>query len=94
MAGRYYNIELVDPWLDIFADIGRQTTGTRAGDYLISGPRWKGAVPEGTTQITSPTNSVGLLGRVLVEGDDDVSAAYGFAKQVQLTPQSSWHPRR
>jgi hypothetical protein len=35
IAGRYYSIEIVDPWLDIFADIGRRTTGTRAGDYLI-----------------------------------------------------------
>ena len=90
MAGRYYSIEFVDPWLDVFADVGRRTTGTRAGDYLISGPHWKGVVPEGVTKIVSPNNSVLLIGRVLVEGDDDLSTAYGLAKQIQLTPQSRW----
>lgn len=94
MAGRYYSIEFVDPWLDIIADVGRRTTGTRAGDYLISGPHWKGVVPEGMTKIVSPSNSVSLLGRVLVEGDGDLPTAYGLAKQIQLTPQSRWRPGR
>jgi hypothetical protein len=86
IAGRYYSIELVDPWLDIFADIGRRTTGTRAGDYLISGPHWKGVVPEGVTKIVSPSNLVLLIGRVLVEGDGDLSTAYSLAKQIQVAP--------
>lgn len=94
MVGRYYSIEFVDPWLDFFAHVGRRTTGTRAGDYLISGPHWKGVVPEGMTKIVSPSNSVSLLGRVLVEGDGDLPTAYGLAKQIQLTPQSRWRRGR
>ena len=86
MAGRYYSIELVDPWLDIFADIGRRTTGTRAGDYQISGPHWKGVMPEGVTKLVSPSNFVLLIGRVLVEGDGDLSTAYNLAKQIQVAP--------
>ena len=86
MAGRYYSIELVDSRLDIFADVGRRTTGTRAGDYLICGPHWKGALPEGVKQIASPNNSVVLIARVLVEGDGDLSTAYNLAKQIELTP--------
>jgi hypothetical protein len=62
MAGRYYSIELVDPRLDVFADIGRRTTGTRTGNYLVSGPRWQGKLPDRVTQIASPDNSVLLLG--------------------------------
>jgi hypothetical protein len=42
MAHRYYSIEFVDPWDDVFAYVGRLTTGTQAGDYLISGPGWHG----------------------------------------------------
>lgn len=86
MAGRYYSIEFVDPWLDIFADVGRRTTGTRAGDYLISGPHWQGVVPAGVTKIVSPSNSVLLIARVLVEGDGDLSTAYNLEKQIQLVP--------
>ena len=92
MAGRYYSVEFVDPWLDVFAYVGRRTTGTRAGDYLISGPDWKGSPPEGVKQIVSPDNAALVIGRVLVERDDDLSTAYGLAKQIQLTPQSRWRP--
>ena len=87
MAGRYYSIELVDPWLDIFADVGRRTMGTRGGEYLISGPHWNGVVPEGVTQIVSPSSSIALLGRVLVEEDGDLSTAYNLAKQIQVAPR-------
>ena len=46
----------------------------------------KGAVPEGVTKIASPSNSVFVIGRVLVEGDGDVSTAYDLAKQIQVAP--------
>jgi hypothetical protein len=61
-------------------------TGTQAGDYLVTGPNWKGTVPQGMKQISSPNNSVLVIGRVLVENDNDLSTAYGLAKQIQLTP--------
>lgn len=86
MDGRYYTIELVDPWLGIFADVGRRTGVKRGGDYLISGPGWKGVVPKGMTRIVSPNNSALLIGRVLVEDDRDLSTAYKLAKQIQIAP--------
>ena len=91
MAGRYYSVQFTDPWGTVFAYVGRRTTGTQAGDYLISGPGWKGTVPNGTTQqITSPNNTVLLIGRTLVESDSDLATAYGLAKQIQVTPLSQW----
>jgi hypothetical protein len=92
MAGRYYSVQFTDPWGTVFAYVGRRTTGTQAGDYLISGPGWKGALPVGVTQIVSPDNTVFLIGRTLVESDSDLATAYGLAKQIQLTPLSRWHP--
>ena len=86
MAGRYYSIEFFDPWLDVFAVISRRTQGTTAGNYLISGPGWQGAVPPSVTPITSPSESVLVIGRVLVEGDSDVPSAYGLTQQIRLTP--------
>jgi hypothetical protein len=89
MADRYYSIEFVDPWGDVFAYVGRRTTGTQAGDYLITGPGWKGQVPSGMTQIASPNNAVLVIGRVLVYSDSDLPTAYGLAKLIQLAPLSS-----
>lgn len=92
MAGRYYSVQFTDPWGTVFAYVGRRTTGTQAGDYLISGPGWKGALPDGVTQVVSPNNTVLLIGRTLVESDSDLATAYGLAKQIQVTPLSQWQP--
>jgi hypothetical protein len=87
MAGRYYSVQFTDPSNNTnFAYVGKRTTGTQAGDYLITGPGWQGAAPSGMTQISSPNNSVLVIGRVLVYNDSDLSTAYGLAKQIQLTP--------
>jgi hypothetical protein len=40
-------------------------------------------------QISSPTNSVLVLGRTLVESDSDLPAVYALAKQIQVTPLGS-----
>jgi hypothetical protein len=87
MANRYYSVQFTDPSNNTnFAYVGKRITGTEAGDYLIVGPGWKGAVPQGMKQIASPNNSVLVIGRVFVENDSDISTAYALAKQIQLTP--------
>jgi hypothetical protein len=86
MAGRYYSVQFTDPSDGAdFAYVGKRTTGTAAGEYLISGPGWKGTVPPGMSQIASPNKSVGVIGRVMVESDRDLPTAYRLAKQIQLT---------
>jgi hypothetical protein len=91
MAGRYYSVQFTDPSYNTnFAYVGTRTTGTQAGDYLITGLGWKGQAPSGTTQISSPNNSVLMLGRVLVESNSDLSTAYDLSKQIQLTSLSHW----
>jgi len=85
MAGRYYSVQFTDPSDGTdFAYVGTRTTGTQAGDYLITGQGWQGTVPSGMKQISSPNNSVLGIGRVLVYRDSDLPTAYGLAKQIQL----------
>jgi len=92
-SGRYYSVQFTDPSDGAdFAYVGMRTTGTQAGDYFITGPGWKGQMPSGMTQISSPNNSLLVIGRVLVESDSDQSTAYGLSKQIQRTPLSGWQP--
>jgi len=89
MNDRYYSVQFTDPLKNInFAYVGKRTTGTQAGDYLITGRGWKGQVPSGMTQISSPNNSVLVLSRVLMLNDSDLSTAYDLSKQIQLKPLS------
>lgn len=90
-SGRYYSVQFTDPFNVNFAYVGTRTTGTQAGDYLITGPGWQGRVPSGLTQISSPNNSVLVIGRVLVYSDGDLPTAYDLSKQIQLIPLSGWH---
>lgn len=90
MNDRYYSVQLTDPSKNtVFAYIGKRTTGTLAGDYLITGPGWKGQMPANMKQIPSPKNAVIVIGRVLVENDSDLSTAYTLTRQIQLTSLSS-----
>jgi hypothetical protein len=91
MASRYYSVQFTDPSNNTnFAYVGKRATGTQAGNYLVSGPGWKGQIPGEMTQISSPKNSVLVVGRVLVESDSDLSTAYDLSKQIQLIPLSGW----
>ena len=87
MNDRYYSVQFTDPSKNTnFAYVGTRTTGTQAGDYLITRPGWNGQVPGGMQQIVSPISTVLLFGRVLVLSDSDVATAYALSKQIQLTP--------
>jgi len=93
MNDRYYSVQFTDPMKNTnFAYVGTRTTGTQAGDYLITRSGWKGQVPGGMKQISSPNKSALLLGRVLVKSDSDVATAYDLSKQIRLTPLSQWKP--
>jgi hypothetical protein len=92
MAGWYYSFQFIDSWWDLFAYVGQRTTGTQAGEFLVTGPGWKGEAPSGMAQISSLNNSVLVMGRVLVDNDIDVAAAYGLSKQIHLTPLSGRQP--
>jgi hypothetical protein len=86
-ADRYYSIQFTDPANNTnFAYIGRRTTGTEAGDYLITGRGWTGSVPRPLKQLSSPNTSVIVIGRVFVENEGDLPTAYNLAKQIQLAP--------
>ena len=88
-SGRYYSVQFTDPFDVDFAYVGTRTTGTRAGDYLITGPGWTGQVPSAMTRIASPSNSVLVIGRVFVGSDSDLPIAHALAGQVKITADSS-----
>ena len=91
--GCYYSVQFTDPSDGAdFAYVGKRTTGTLAGDFLITGPGWQGSVPKGLQQISSPNKSVMVVGRALVESASDVAVVYALTKQIQLTPLSQWEP--
>jgi hypothetical protein len=87
-AGRYYSLAFMDFYTNNFAYVGRRTTGTKAGDFVIVGSRGQGERPAGIPVIAAPTNGVWLLGRILVSGVEDLPTVHALQNQLTLTALS------
>lgn len=94
VTDRFYCIEMVCMDADNFAYVGTRSTGTEAGNFLIAGPGWTGAVPDDVLDVLprSRTVSIFLLGRTGVNDttQEDLNKAIAIQAQYQLTPLSLW----
>jgi hypothetical protein len=91
MKGRYFLLPFLDGWTNVFSVPGSRTTGTQAQTFAITGPGWSGAVPEGLTQLKSPTAIVWLLGRIYCTGTpEDYAEVHALQDAFKLQPLSTW----
>jgi hypothetical protein len=89
-GGRYYLLPILDMWSDVFASPGWRTTGTQAGNFLVTPRGWSGAVPAGFAQIEAPTPYVWIIGRTKTDGPPDYDAVHKIQAGYKITPLSEW----
>lgn len=88
---RYYTLQWIDLYTDIVGYIGVRATGFGAGSYLIAGPDWHDATPEGIDGVLRcETQFVALLGRTLLQGPDDVPTLAAIQSQYRLEALSQF----
>lgn len=83
-AGRYYVLGLLDFYTNPFASIGQRSTGTAAGRFVLTPPGWQGPLPQGLPVIAAPTPWVWIIGRILVDGPEDLPAVHALQDGFQL----------
>lgn len=92
-GGRFYLLPILDMWSDVFASPGWRTTGTEAGNFLVTPPGWNGLVPDGMKQIKATTPYVWVIGRTKTDGPADYEAVRKIQAGYKITPLSFWGKR-
>ncbi|MCP9272149.1 DUF1254 domain-containing protein [Mycolicibacterium arenosum] len=83
---RYYMLPCIDMWTDVFANPGKRTTGTEAGEWVIVGPGYTGKLPSGLPVIAAPTPYVWIIGRTQTNGVVDYPAVHVVQDGYTITP--------
>lgn len=91
MGNRYFVFQIADMFSDNFAFVGKRTTGGNASAYAIIPPGWKGELPEDISgSFQSPTNSVVIFGRTIVQDEEDVPNVIALQKEYHMIPLEYW----
>lgn len=84
--GRYYMLPMLDMWTEVFATLGKRTTGTAAQDHVVVGPGYGGELPHGVPVIHAPTPYVWIIGRIQTNGPADYAAVAAIQDGMRITP--------
>ena len=88
---RYYSFQLIDLFTHNFAYVGTLSTGNDAGTFLITGPDWSGATPEGIDAvIRSETDFILSITRTQLFGPDDLERVQAIQEAYELQLLSSF----
>ena len=91
MGDRYYIVPMLDGYSEVFHVDSPGTTGSKAHTYAITGPGWSGTLPQGVTQVKSPTGMVWVLGRIYCAGTaEDYAAVHALQDKFSVVPLGSY----
>ena len=85
---RYYVVNVFNMWQELEHYIGRRTTGTKAGKYVIVPPGWEGELPSDVARLDVKTDKVWLWGRIRIAQGEPLEPIHNLQDQFKLTPLS------
>lgn len=86
---RYYSLQFIDGYTYNVAYVGSRTTGNGGGRYLVAGPNWTGAKPEGIDEVIRfDTELASVIYRTQLFGPSDLENVKKIQAGYQATPLS------
>ena len=94
---RYFSVQFMDAFTDTFHAIGTRATGGRGGRMRLVPPGISFTDLPGIPTVVAPTLDVWMLGRILIDGPDDLPIVNALQDRFQVTPSarrpaSEWLP--
>lgn len=83
-ADRFCIMQFMDAYTNTISIIDCMTLAEGGESFILTGPYWQGEIPEGMTQIKSPTCMVWLLGRTICADTLDAVAARAVQKKMDM----------
>ncbi|HLM13502.1 MAG TPA: DUF1254 domain-containing protein, partial [Reyranella sp.] len=90
----YYSYAFMDLFTNNFTYVSHRLHGGAPPTHMIVGPAWTGDPPSEVKLVRAPTNSVWLLGRILVDGPDEVDRVRILQARVLLETPDMRNERR
>ncbi len=88
---RYYGLQLMEMYSDIFGYVGLRATQNKAGSYAVVGPDWKGTLPKGLAgTLRSPTPTGMLLLRIVFDARDKLKQTHDLQDQTVISTLSAF----
>ncbi len=91
MGERYHLFPLLDMWTNIDAAPGTRTLEDAGAGYefAIVGPDWEGDLPDGVHEYRLATDAGWMIGRIQVDGPEDVPAVIDLQNAMTAVPLSA-----
>jgi hypothetical protein len=90
----YYSYAFLDLFTNNFAYVSHRLHGGNPPAHMIVGPTWSGDPPSDVKLVRSPTNSAWLIGRLLVEGPEEIDRVRILQARVLLETPDMRNERR
>lgn len=91
MGDRFFLFPMYSLWMPVIDVPGTRTTGGAARTFAITGPGWSGELPDGVSEIKSPTRYMYILGRTYCTGTkEDYEAVHKLQAEYKVQPLSTY----
>ncbi len=90
-ANRYYSLQLIDLYTNNVDYVGTRVDGNGGGDFLITGPGWKGDVPAGIKRVIEMPTWLNLgVVRTQLFSPEDLAKVEEIQAGLKSQPFSAW----